>query len=121
MHSTKIHQSRTLGKRNIELNRALAGQFEIILSGIQMIRLPRNDNATLTVVAGPNGAGKSGITISGDLVATTNLVDPDAIAKRLNPIDPAQAALSAGRQAILMEREFIQRAESFTCRNNFGW
>lgn len=69
---------------------------------------------TLTVVAGPNGAGKSSVTTEGRLIKTPNLIDPDAIARALNPSDPAQAALSAGRRALRLEREFVAKGESFT-------
>ena len=68
---------------------------------------------TLTVIGGPNGAGKSSITASG-LVTTPNLIDPDAIARAITTATPVQAAIAAGRQAILMERQFIDRGENFS-------
>ena len=68
---------------------------------------------TLTMIAGPNGSGKSSITASRYFGPAQNIVDPDAIAKAMNPGDPAQAALAAGRQAILRARESVSRRESF--------
>jgi predicted ABC-type ATPase len=68
---------------------------------------------TLTMIAGPNGSGKSSITASRYFEPGPNLIDPDAIAKALNPANPTLAALAAGRQAILSARSFVERRESF--------
>lgn len=69
---------------------------------------------TLTMIAGPNGSGKSTITAAGSFGETSNLIDPDAIARTMNPDDPAQAALAAGRQAILRARSFVEQRVSFS-------
>ena len=66
---------------------------------------------TLTMIAGPNGSGKSSITASRNI---TNVIDPDAIAKALNPTDPSHAAIASGRQAILRARQCIAQLDSFT-------
>jgi predicted ABC-type ATPase len=65
------------------------------------------------MIAGPNGSGKSSITASPHFDAKRNLIDPDAIAKAMNKTDPAQAALAAGRLAILLARQFVEQRESF--------
>jgi predicted ABC-type ATPase len=67
----------------------------------------------LTVVAGPNGSGKSSILRILQFEGKENLLDTDAIAKEMNPSDPYQAALAAGREVIRRERDFIERGESF--------
>jgi predicted ABC-type ATPase len=67
----------------------------------------------LTVLAGPNGSGKSTLTGKLRFEGRENLLDPDAIAKRINPIDPARAAVAAGREAILRTREYVRTGTSF--------
>jgi predicted ABC-type ATPase len=47
----------------------------------------------LTVVAGANGSGKSTLTKMFD--ASTLLIDPDAIAKGINPVNPVTASITA--------------------------
>ncbi|MNC40018.1 Zeta toxin [compost metagenome] len=66
----------------------------------------------MTVFAGTNGAGKSTISFQmRDYVGT--IIDPDQIAKRINPEDPRSADLSAGREAVKQIRELIGRKEKF--------
>ncbi len=70
---------------------------------------------TLTVIAGPNGSGKSTLTSSLVwFVGSANLIDPDAIARRLDSAAPARASIPAGREAILRCREHLANRESFT-------
>jgi predicted ABC-type ATPase len=54
----------------------------------------------LTIIAGPNGSGKSTLTQSVDFDGRDRLVDPDAIARILNPANPSAAAIAAGREAL---------------------
>lgn len=56
--------------------------------------------AVLTVVAGPNGAGKSTLTKTLEFEGRENLLDPDAIARRIDPINPNRARLAAGREIL---------------------
>jgi predicted ABC-type ATPase len=65
----------------------------------------------LTVIAGPNGAGKSSLT----KLSTSNIpvIDPDAIARQIAPVNPESVALDAGRQAINLAKEYIQLDRSF--------
>jgi len=67
----------------------------------------------LTVVAGPNGSGKS--TLSKSLLETDHVpvVDPDAIARSLLPSAPQEASLAAGREAIRLQREYLDQGVSF--------
>ncbi|MGF7049457.1 putative ABC-type ATPase [Paenibacillus sp. DS2015] len=54
-----------------------------------------NDQAILTVFAGTNGAGKSTISFQmKDYVGV--IIDPDQIARTINPDNPRNADLSAG-------------------------
>lgn len=67
----------------------------------------------LTVIAGPNGSGKSTITRRLEFEGKDHLLDPDAIAKRLDPADPSRAAVAAGRETILRTREYLAARQSF--------
>ena len=67
----------------------------------------------LTVIAGPNGSGKSTFTARLTPEGIENLLDPDAVAKRMDPTDPARAAISAAREVISRTREYLNRGESF--------
>ena len=73
---------------------------------------------TLTVIAGANGSGKS--TLTRQLERPILLIDPDAIAKELNPTDPASAAIAAGRQALALAQQYIQSESSFVVETTFA-
>jgi predicted ABC-type ATPase len=70
--------------------------------------------ATLDVIAGPNGSGKSTLTSSIWFEGNANLIDPDAIARRLDSAHPSAAAIPAAREAILRCKAFLAANESFT-------
>jgi predicted ABC-type ATPase len=65
----------------------------------------------LIVIAGPNGAGKSSLTKL--LTEDIPVIDPDAIAREIDPTNPSAAGLAAGRKAIEQAREYIQLNNSF--------
>jgi predicted ABC-type ATPase len=67
----------------------------------------------LTILAGPNGSGKSTLTSRLDFEGRENLLDPDAVAKRIDQENPGRAAVSAGREVIRRTREFLRNGESF--------
>ena len=69
---------------------------------------------TLTVIAGPNGSGKSTLTSSFWFEGNANLIDPDAIARRLDAVRPARSAIPAAREAILRCRALLADRASFT-------
>lgn len=77
----------------------------------------------LTVFAGPNGSGKSSITRSVEFDGRHNLLEADAIAKRINPKVPSQSAVAAAREVIRRTREYIHRGESFAVETTLagGW
>lgn len=66
----------------------------------------------LIVVAGPNGSGKSTFTAAG-LVGDVQVIDPDAIAREINPDDPSAAAVAAGREALSRRNEALSEGASF--------
>ena len=68
---------------------------------------------TLTVIAGPNGAGKSTIARLTDFEGRGRLLDPDAIARGMNPLHPSAAALPAGREALKRTAEYLEQRVSF--------
>jgi predicted ABC-type ATPase len=63
------------------------------------------------VIAGANGSGKSTFTRSVSL--TLPIIDPDAIAKEVDPIQPEQVAILAARTAISRSQEYINESCSF--------
>lgn len=67
--------------------------------------------AFFLVVAGPNGAGKSTFTQAGD--NELPLIDPDQIAREINPHDPERAAIAAGKEAMRRARAFLAERRSF--------
>jgi predicted ABC-type ATPase len=66
----------------------------------------------LWFIAGPNGAGKTtrGMRF---LTKVKEIVRPDEIALRFSPSAPEEAALSAGREAILLTRRLLKERHSF--------
>jgi predicted ABC-type ATPase len=67
----------------------------------------------LTVIAGPNGSGKSTLTERMGFEGREHLLDPDAVARDINPSNPAAAAIEAGRQVSMRIREYLLRRTSF--------
>jgi predicted ABC-type ATPase len=75
---------------------------------------------TLSVIAGPNGSGKSTLTSSIWFEGNDNLIDPDAIARRINSAHPAQAAVPAAREAILRSKALLADRLSFTLESTLA-
>jgi predicted ABC-type ATPase len=73
---------------------------------------------TLTVIAGANGSGKS--TLTKQLDRPILLIDPDAIAKELNPIAPASMAIASGRKALALAQQYLQSESSFVVETTFA-
>jgi hypothetical protein len=67
----------------------------------------------LTVVAGPNGSGKSTMTKAVDFEGRERLLDPDAVAWRLNPGTPHSVGLTAGREILRRIQDYLDRRLSF--------
>jgi predicted ABC-type ATPase len=68
---------------------------------------------TLTVIAGPNGSGKSTLTRSVYFEGRDRLLDPDAIARGLNPSNPSAVAITAGRELLRRTADYLNRGASF--------
>ena len=75
---------------------------------------------TLTLVAGPNGSGKSTLTAAISFEDPTTVVDPDAIARQLDPVQPSRAGIAAARQAILRCRSFLAARDSFVLESTLA-
>jgi predicted ABC-type ATPase len=73
---------------------------------------------TLTIIAGANGSGKS--TLTKQLDRPILLIDPDAIAKEIDPVNPASAAIAAGRQSLALSQQYIQSESSFVVETTFA-
>jgi predicted ABC-type ATPase len=67
----------------------------------------------LTVVGGPNGSGKSSIIRGVEFEGRDNLLEADAIAKRINPANPRGAAVAAAREVIRRIGEYLTNHQSF--------
>ncbi|MGG3471424.1 zeta toxin family protein [Neobacillus pocheonensis] len=82
---------------------------------------PPNEKPLMIVYAGTNGAGKSHFT---EIVQHQNpnveIFDADALAKKLNPLDPAKANMEAGRQTIKNVYEAIEQGRSFSIESTLG-
>ena len=67
----------------------------------------------LTVIAGPNGSGKSTVTSVLDFAGHENLLDADAVARRLSPSDPRRAAIASGREVVRRIQNYLRNRVSF--------
>lgn len=70
---------------------------------------------TMFVFAGNNGSGKSTIrNLIIDRIGISVNIDPDALARRINPLHPETARVSAGKEAIRLARDCIQNLRDFS-------
>ena len=67
----------------------------------------------LTVFGEPNGSGKSSVIREMEFEGRDNLLEADAIAKRIDPANPRRAAVSAAREVIRRTREYLEGYQSF--------
>jgi predicted ABC-type ATPase len=65
------------------------------------------------VLAGPNGSGKSTITRFLEFEGREHLIDPDAIARELNPTNLLAVAVAAGRLALHRTEDYLNQRVSF--------
>ncbi|MGB3650137.1 MAG: zeta toxin family protein [Rivularia sp. (in: cyanobacteria)] len=67
----------------------------------------------LIIIAGANGSGKS--TLTRGIFQNSNLpiIDPDAIAREINPSSPESVAITAGRQAVNQINSYLINNQSF--------
>ena len=71
------------------------------------------EQPTLIVIAGPNGSGKSTLTRRTLQDSNLPIIDPDAIARGVNPSSPESAAITAGRQAVNQKNNYLNNSQSF--------
>ncbi|WP_240421995.1 zeta toxin family protein [Paenibacillus periandrae] len=70
---------------------------------------------TMFVFAGNNGSGKSTVrNLIIDRIGISVNIDPDALARRINPLYPETARVSAGKEAIRLARDCIQNHRDFS-------
>lgn len=67
----------------------------------------------LIIIAGSNGSGKSTLTRRTFQRSNLPVIDPDAIAKGMNPSSPESVSIAAGRQAINLTRNYLDNGQSF--------
>lgn len=74
----------------------------------------------LIILAGANGSGKS--TISKVLLPTEHIVyvNPDDIARELNPSDPTAARIEAGREALRRIDSLLEKGDSFAIESTLS-
>ena len=65
------------------------------------------------MIAGPNGAGKSTLAIRFGIDSRLPVINPDVIAKEMNPENPEASALQAGKEAIRRQRGYLANSQSF--------
>jgi predicted ABC-type ATPase len=75
-----------------------------------MLKPPR-----LSVFGGANGSGKSTLTsfYQRKLESSSVLLDPDAVARELNPVSPQKAGIQAARYVLQKQQEFLRLDQSF--------
>ena len=74
----------------------------------------------LFILAGANGSGKS--TISKVLLPTEHIVyvNPDDIAKELNPSDPSAARIEAGKETLRRIDLLLEKGDSFAIESTLS-
>lgn len=72
------------------------------------------------ILAGANGSGKS--TISKVLLPNEGVpyINPDDIAKRLNPSNPARAQVAAGKETLMRVAAYLEEGKSFAIESTLS-
>ena len=79
----------------------------------------------LWIVAGPNGSGKSTLVeIYSKYLTKINFINPDEIARQIEPNNPTHPSLvtqlQAGKQAILLQKQYLKARQSFRIETTFS-
>jgi len=74
------------------------------------------------MVAGPNGSGKTTLVKRhiGKFKEQIPFINPDEIARRMNPDDVSRVAIKAGMEAIRQQNAFLDSRESFAIETTFS-
>jgi predicted ABC-type ATPase len=80
------------------------------------------DRPTIYLIAGCNGAGKTTFAMEflPKEVKCLRFLNADEIARGLSPLDPAAAALKAGRLLIEQFRECVEKRETFSVESTLS-
>lgn len=100
------------GVLGIEQSASLLATLPGLSAPDQSVTGQAQSQPTLTIVAGANGAGKSSMTATG-LFENAQIIDPDAIARAINPENPQEASTTAGKRALDLRNEFLNKRVSF--------
>ncbi|MCU6790730.1 zeta toxin family protein [Paenibacillus sp. WQ 127069] len=77
--------------------------------------MSESKKAIMFIFAGNNGSGKSTIrNLIIDRIGISVNIDPDALARRINPLQPETARVSAGKEAIRLARDCIRNHRDFS-------
>lgn len=76
--------------------------------------------ATMYVFAGNNGSGKSTIrNLIVDQIGISVNIDPDSLARAINPEQPELHRVSVGKEAIKLARECIRSKRDFSVETSW--
>ncbi|MFC0213515.1 zeta toxin family protein [Paenibacillus chartarius] len=74
-----------------------------------------HSNATMYVFAGNNGSGKSTFrNLIVDQIGVSVNIDPDSLARAIDPEHPEQYRVSAGKEAIKLARDCVRNMRNFS-------
>lgn len=74
----------------------------------------------LWFIAGPNGAGKSTLAERFSIEKRLPLVNPDNIAREMNPGHPEKAGVGAGREALKQQNHLLAEKKSFVIESTMS-
>lgn len=74
----------------------------------------------LWFIAGPNGAGKSTLAERFSMEKRLTLVNPDNIAREMNPGHPESAGIQAGREALKQQNRLLAEKKSFVIESTMS-
>lgn len=87
---------------------------KLFLLPARMAHMPKQI-PMMYVFAGNNGSGKSTIrNLIVDRLGISVNIDPDALARRIDPLNPEMRKVSAGKEAIKLARECVRNGRDFS-------
>jgi predicted ABC-type ATPase len=77
--------------------------------------MKKPSKSVMYVFAGNNGSGKSTIrSLIMDSIGLGLVIDPDALARTIDPVNPEKVRVSAGKKAIKIVRDCIKQCHDFS-------